>query len=78
MNFKLFRLDCTFYDASKDVQVNTTVYLNPKFVVSIEHDRSVTVIETTTKRYFTRYLPEVIIKGLESVARMNGNILNLN
>jgi len=74
--FNLFRLDVYYLDGL--TRKEKAVYLNPTFVVSIERKDGVTCIITTDSRYYTTYVPELIIKGLKDVQRKNNQIVLLN
>jgi len=76
MDFKLFRLDCFIVD--RGARVPTTVYLNPAFIVSVERDRSITMVKTTTETYYTEHHPDTILEGLSDITKMNNSLITLN
>ena len=75
-SFNLFRLEC--FVINEGIQEEKTAYINPAFVVSIEQYNGLTRIITSKEDYYTPFIPELIIKGLKDIQKLNDNMVLMN
>lgn len=74
--YKLFKLDC--FTIVEGARVNRKVFINPRYVVSIEESLKITKIVTTTNEYYTMMKGDMVQEALANVERINSMMIMRN
>ena len=74
--YKLFKLDC--FTIVEGARVNRKVFINPRYVVSIEESLNITKIVTTTNEYYTMMKGDMVQEALANVERINSMMIMRN
>ena len=59
-------------------RADQTVWLDPSTVRSVERTRGITTVVTDKKEYYSTVMPEIILKGLSDVHKINTRIVRFN
>lgn len=73
---RLFRLGV--WKLRGTARVEFDIWISPLSVHGIERYEGVTTIHCIQGSYFTTILPEVILRGLSDISRLNSSIINFN
>ena len=75
--FRMFRLGCWQIDESGQ-RKDTTIFMNPEFVMGIEKRGHYAVVFMTFGTYYTTSRVENIEQGLSDVSRLNKRFVSMN
>ena len=59
-------------------RIESIIWLAPSCVMGIEREDGVTVVHTLQGMYHSTVLPEIILRGLEDVTRLNQDVIHFN